>query len=1051
MSRNDKYVTGGFLLLILLLVFLASLLSLIKEKTSSQKSKASQFNLFINSTDLVSQFYYIDSANSVSFEYFAKPQNVLYDSKITDQVSLLSFFTKDPQVDNGNNSIKKLINDNIENFQLLNQTNYGAVSGQSTHYYYQQKKCSDIKVYNSYLNVHVSSSSQIYGLSANYIIKEPSSCVESIPQDEAIKIVDEKVKPTLKSGTTAVSKLIEKNIYNPKINGKDDDSSYLVYIIENCVNGSDCSRYFVDTQSGEIIYGIKTTIEALNRHVTSGSTVRNEGDPPTSNQNVNNLYDILGRVHNFYQTKHNRDSLNGQGEMLRGVYPASPVCVYACWTGNALYFDQGYIVDDVVAHEFTHGVSQRIVGRAGLDYPDSRFACNCDQPASLNEGLSDVFATEFDGNWTMGENSSAGVIRNAQSPKDTPRTRGGPLPDSLFSASYRCGEGSDYEHKDSTVLSHAVYLMAQGGSLNSCTITGVGKDKAYAAVYEGLKKYLVGKNSANYLDMYNAINQGCIDLNGTGATCDSIKAAMQATQMDQQPAGSSIGARCLNRTARTATCASTTPGQATPTTNPTATTTTAPTVTGSTNPTATLAPTNQPTEIKKRFTNSQISGEAVWSNVTNRYQLTISKFAAGKVPDSGYQYTGWLQKNNEYVRLGVFVVIGSTTDYQLSFTSSKNYIDFPKLLITQELVTQPTNQTSPVGGKVAESDFQAVEPTATGSPNPTASATPSATIGPTSLPPPPIARSFSGKINSLYPNTTIDGKVSVNCNNGASTLTAFVNMTGYLDIFNYTYEGRLFGVDLKKTGLLRLEMDEKTKGTAMVNSFNDKVDLCNYRGYEIVQIDNVYNKETVAFVAILEVVPDPANTTPPVEKKERINFKVKARYQGISRKPASGVEWLVARVGFDNPDLENPLFIHMPFFVDSFGVWWSYWSFYKDEFPLDLNKKYTLLIKGPKHSQKKICDNFMQESEPGAYSCDEGKIILNSDTNHLDLYGITQLAGDINQDGIINAIDIALVRNNFNTQDINKLLFLDLNIDGTVNAIDDAMVVTALKVRADQK
>ena len=141
----------------------------------------------------------------------------------------------------------------------------------------------------------------------------------------------------------------------------------------------------------------------------------------------------------------------------------------------------------------------------------------------------------------------------------------------------------------------------------------------------------------------------------------------------------------------------------------------------------------------------------------------------------------------------------------------------------------------------------------------------------------------------------------------------------------------------------------------------------------------------------------------------------------------------------------------MPFFVDSFGVWWSYWSFYKDEFPLDLNKKYTLLIKGPKHSQKKICDNFMQESEVGAYSCDIGKIILNPDTNHLDLYGITQLAGDINQDGIINAVDIALVRNNFNTKDINLLLFLDLNLDGTVNSIDDAMVISALKVRSDQK
>jgi bacillolysin len=104
---------------------------------------------------------------------------------------------------------------------------------------------------------------------------------------------------------------------------------------------------------------------------------------------------------------------------------------------------------DVVAHEYAHGVTFH-TARLGTE----------GETGALNEALSDIFGCFVEGNWQIGE----AVYRPAGSPqplRDVERPHETNNPESMEEY-VDTGEDNGGVHVNSTIVSHAAYLMTVG-------------------------------------------------------------------------------------------------------------------------------------------------------------------------------------------------------------------------------------------------------------------------------------------------------------------------------------------------------------------------------------------------------------------------------------------------------------------------------------------------------------------------------------------------------------------------------------------------------------
>jgi hypothetical protein len=108
----------------------------------------------------------------------------------------------------------------------------------------------------------------------------------------------------------------------------------------------------------------------------------------------------------------------------------------------------------------------------------------------------------------------------------------------MSSANYWTGSADEGGvHSNSGINNKAVYLMVDGGTFNGKTVTGIGIDKVAKVYYEVQTNLLT--SASDYLDLYNALYQGCQNLLGTAEIttddCNQVRAATDAVEMDQEP------------------------------------------------------------------------------------------------------------------------------------------------------------------------------------------------------------------------------------------------------------------------------------------------------------------------------------------------------------------------------------------------------------------------------------------------------------------------------------------------------------------------------------
>ena len=212
--------------------------------------------------------------------------------------------------------------------------------------------------------------------------------------------------------------------------------------------------------------------------LTSAKLVRTEQGPAPRDPSVNQAFDGLGVTRDFYQKVFNRNSIDGVGMRLDGYVHRGTHYNNAFWDGQEMVFGDGdgvLFTDftgslDVIAHELTHGVTERT---AGLEYHN--------QPGALNESISDVFGSlvkqwklrqsATDADWLIGpEIFTPGLkgdaLRSMKAPGsayDSPELGKDPQPDHMSKFAHLPDtEEGDYGgvHINSGIPNKAFYLTA---------------------------------------------------------------------------------------------------------------------------------------------------------------------------------------------------------------------------------------------------------------------------------------------------------------------------------------------------------------------------------------------------------------------------------------------------------------------------------------------------------------------------------------------------------------------------------------------------------------
>lgn len=327
---------------------------------------------------------------------------------------------------------------------------------------------------------------------------------------------------------------------------------------------------FVDATHGRIITQFNQIAHALKQRICDnnnaldpdndsrtncdddGDAIRLNSTTPSGISDVDDAWEFTKATYNYFYTKFGRDGIDDNGMTMISIvrycmkiYPTDCPFENAYWDGQVMTYGTGFSsADDVIAHEITHGITERT---ANLFYYY--------QSGAINEAISDIFGefidqnhvgTSTDGgvyNWQLGEDlpASIGVIRNLRNP---------PLfyhPDRMTSSYYDSGFYSGYEwpqdsggvHSNSGVANKAAYLMVAGGTFNGQTIAALGKAKTEQIWYRVLVNHLL--SASDYANLASALMFTCNDMvtrgiSGMTATnCTNLNKVILATEMRISP------------------------------------------------------------------------------------------------------------------------------------------------------------------------------------------------------------------------------------------------------------------------------------------------------------------------------------------------------------------------------------------------------------------------------------------------------------------------------------------------------------------------------------
>ncbi len=184
---------------------------------------------------------------------------------------------------------------------------------------------------------------------------------------------------------------------------------------------------------------------------------------------------------------------------------------------------------DTFAHEFQHIITDDFVLLSKSEFTA--------QAAALSEAIPDLFAAVMDYNgdpWII--SFSNRIIRDIKSPSDGLASKKPSHMNDFLQPSTKTlslpGHSDGFGHHNSTIVSHAFYLLSEGGvgpGRKPIHVQGIGIDNTYKIVFQSLARM---NNNANFLQARNAMVNTCNSLVTRGELslddCNEVKNAFAA-------------------------------------------------------------------------------------------------------------------------------------------------------------------------------------------------------------------------------------------------------------------------------------------------------------------------------------------------------------------------------------------------------------------------------------------------------------------------------------------------------------------------------------------
>ncbi len=263
------------------------------------------------------------------------------------------------------------------------------------------------------------------------------------------------------------------------------------------------------------------------------------------------------KTFDYYQTVHGRNGIDGNygpGSTTAAANSAVGLLVSrvhfgssgrynnAFWNGTNMSYGDGdgttftpLTTIDICGHEMTHGVTERT---ANLTYSN--------ESGALNEATSDIMGSMVelysDGGvisgdtWKIGEDAyTPGTAGDALRRMDNPNAVGDP---DHYSLRYTGTADSGGVHTNSSIVNHAFYLMAAGGTnrVSGVTVTGVGTSAMEKIWYRALTTYFT--SSTNFAAARTATINAANDLYGsTSAQATTVATGWCAVGVGACPGG----------------------------------------------------------------------------------------------------------------------------------------------------------------------------------------------------------------------------------------------------------------------------------------------------------------------------------------------------------------------------------------------------------------------------------------------------------------------------------------------------------------------------------
>ncbi|MRD49513.1 M4 family metallopeptidase [Caenimonas koreensis] len=281
--------------------------------------------------------------------------------------------------------------------------------------------------------------------------------------------------------------------------------------------------------------------DAQGRTLLPGTLLRDEDDAPTRDAQANQAYDNIGIALQFFKSVMGRDSADGRGMRIDTSVHYGFRFANAMWTGEQMIVGDGDGAHfkgmahslGIIAHEFSHGVTQHLVkGGLGVVWPSGMPPTLKGEAGSLNESFSDVFAsmikqwhkgqTVDQADWVIGEDIFAPGVGKAVRSLKAPGNRQATWAQDDQISDYRRFSPTDDAHKASGIPNHAFYVaaMALGGksweTLGQTWLKGFDKLRA----------------RSTFLDAAHATVDVAAALHGKGSKAhDAVKAGWKAVNV----------------------------------------------------------------------------------------------------------------------------------------------------------------------------------------------------------------------------------------------------------------------------------------------------------------------------------------------------------------------------------------------------------------------------------------------------------------------------------------------------------------------------------------